>query len=115
MVEYFVLIGTTAVMSLTMISKLGTLIETELAYTAAVLEAEQQAEELAEEGEDQNAGGFGTCPNKWSLVGAGTTKKNGQSVDANGDGFICKFDIPGQGNGNTNANANVKDNNGPPA
>ena len=115
MVEYFVLVGTMAVMSMTMVSKLGTLIETELAYTAAVLEAERQAE-LADEEEDENSGGVGTCPNKWELIGAGSlSKKNGQNVDANGDGFICQFNIPGQGNGNTNQNSNVKDNNGPPA
>lgn len=53
-----------------------------------------------------------TCPTGWNLIPNNSTKKNGQDVDANGDGLICEKDIPGNGKGNTNQNTNVKDNNG---
>jgi len=52
------------------------------------------------------------CPTGWMLVPNNMAKKNGQDVDANGDGVICLKDIPGKGKGNTNANQNIKDNNG---
>ncbi len=97
--------GTVSVMSMTMATKLGSLIETEMASARLVAQAaEAPVQEPA-----------GTCPNSWTLIADTQTKKNGQSVDANGDGKICRFEIPGRGNGNTNANNNVKDNNGPPA
>jgi Flp pilus assembly pilin Flp len=57
----------------------------------------------------------GLCPNGWDLLPVTveiSTKKKGQSVDANGDGMICRKDIPGGGEGNTGQNKNVKDNNG---
>lgn len=53
----------------------------------------------------------GSCPSGWNLISNTSTKKNGQNVDANGDGLICEKDIPGNGKGNTNKNTNVKDNN----
>ncbi len=53
----------------------------------------------------------GQCPPGWNLITAGQTKKNGQIVDRNGDGQICRKDIPGGGNGNSNQNQNVKDSN----
>ena len=30
-------------------------------------------------------------------------------VDRNGNGFVCRMDIPGRGGGNTGHNANIKD------
>jgi len=57
----------------------------------------------------------GLCPNGWDLIPTTeeiSKKKKGQSVDANGDGMICRKDIPGGGEGNTGQNKNVKDNNG---
>ncbi len=59
----------------------------------------------------------GECPSgEWKLIHETpeTTKKNGQSVNQNGDYYICDKDIPGGGNGNTNNNNNVKDNNSYP-
>jgi hypothetical protein len=63
--------------------------------------------ELAENGEETPK-----CPTGWDLIANSQTKKNGQNVDANSDGMICRKQLPGKGNGNTNLNANVKDNNG---
>ncbi len=57
----------------------------------------------------------GECPSgNWALVDEGQYKKNGQSVNANGDAKICLKDLPGGGTGNTNNNSNVKDNNSYP-
>jgi len=55
----------------------------------------------------------GTCPTGWDLIANSSvdTKKKGQDVDANADGWICRKQIAGLGEGNTGNNTNVKDNN----
>jgi hypothetical protein len=32
-----------------------------------------------------------------------------EKVDRNGNGFVCRMDIPGRGQGNTGQNSNIKD------
>lgn len=56
------------------------------------------------------------CPSGWdprdvTSTTPPPTKKNGKSVDTNGDHYVCVKDIPGNGQGNTGGGQNVKDNN----
>ena len=38
-----------------------------------------------------------------------TEKARAEKVDRNGNGSVCRKDIPGQGGGNTGNNSNIKD------
>ena len=100
MLEYSLLVGGVAVAAMLGAQTVGG------ALSSMIEEAAYQVQDNEQVG--------GTCPNGWDLVDNTVTKKNGQDVDANGDGKICIKDIPGNGKGNTNANSNVKDNNGGP-
>lgn len=106
LVEYVLLLAGVLVMTMASVNYLGGAVADEFAAVNSVLAFEDVTTTSEAETSEPNA-----CPNGWNLSAGGQTKKNGQNVDANGDGFICVKDIPGNGKGNTNNNQNVKDNN----
>ncbi len=135
-VEYAMLMGTLAAMSLGSVQLISQHVASDFDDIVAVVQSmapvEDEAVDLAtgagpsgsesdDSDPDQTSNGGAldvyddgdrTCPTGWRLIPNNSTKKNGQDVDANGDGLICEKDIPGNGKGNTNQNTNVKDNNG---
>jgi hypothetical protein len=40
---------------------------------------------------------------------SGGERARAEKVDRNGNGFVCRKQIPGRGQGNTGANSNIKD------
>ena len=60
----------------------------------------------------------GECPTDWGMTHINSPeaqqKKNSQSVNQNGDNFVCIKNPSGGGGGNTGNNANVKDNDSDP-
>ena len=135
-VEYAMLMGTLAAMSLGSVQLISQHVASDFDDIVAIVQSMDPAQDAAvdlaapggsestdpEDSSGEPASGSGTldvyddgdrtCPNGWRLIPNNSTKKNGQDVDANGDGLICEKDIPGNGKGNTNQNTNVKDNNG---
>ena len=111
MVEYAFLINMITFVVLMSVQVLGGTVTSMLSVDALAAATTENEEEVAAE-KEVAAEEAGECPPGWILVPNNMAKKNGQNVDANGDGVICLKDIPGQGKGNTNANQNIKDNNG---
>ena len=108
-VEYVLLVAGVLVMAMASVNYLGAAAAGEFGAIGDVLAFDDAGDE--DEATPEEASTPNECPNGWNLSAGGQTKKNGQNVDANGDGFICVKDIPGNGKGNTNNNQNVKDNN----
>lgn len=106
-VEYVLFIAGMLVLAMASLELAGSALRDGFEDVGATLGTTETTTLLAfDESQDE-----GQCPSGWNLIPAGQTKKNGQSVDRNGDGQVCRKDIPGGGNGNTNQNQNVKDNN----
>ncbi|MFW2383443.1 MAG: Flp family type IVb pilin [Acidimicrobiales bacterium] len=106
-VEYVLLIAGMLVFAMASVQVLGSSIRGEFQDAQGALGTAEPPVTLAFD----ESGDPGPCPTGWNLIPATLTKKNQQSVDRNGDGLICRKNIPGGGNGNTNQNQNVKDNN----
>ncbi len=123
MVEHMFLMAAIGLFSMVGLQILGNVVDGQLVTAiVALAQIEEEPEEpeagVPDGSDPEAAAGTGTCPTGWTLaVNATNTKKNGQNVDANGDGLICRKEIPAKGKGkgkggNTNLYANVKDNNG---
>ncbi len=60
----------------------------------------------------------GECPTDWGMAHVNSPeaqeKKNSQSVNQNGDNYVCIKSPSGGGGGNTGNNTNAKDNNSDP-